>query len=259
MRLTIESKLEYKLEPGITTILLQIEAASLPDQAIEEVKTDTSELIGLSRVPAEDMIGERSWIRAEGQMSLTYRAVIDIDRPDPDLTKLPAAPLHELPGDVVKYLLPSRYCVPTRFAHILSNEFGGLAGGALIVAVRDWIEGNIAYVRGSSNENTMAADTYLARQGICRDYAHLVINFARAADIPARFVSVYAPSVEPPDFHAVAQVYLDGAWHLVDATGMASPSEMAIIGVGRDAVDVAFMNIYGASEMVEQTVSVERG
>lgn len=111
---------------------------------------------------------------------------------------------------------------------------------------------------GVSDENTMASDTYLARQGICRDYAHVLIALARAADIPARFASVYAPSVEPPDFHAVAEVYLGGAWHLVDPTGMAQADEMAVIGVGRDAADVAFMNIHGMSELVSQNVSVKR-
>ena len=31
--------------------------------------------------------------------------------------------------------------------------------------------------------------------------------------------------VEPQDFHAVAEVFLDGAWYLVDATGMAEADD----------------------------------
>ena len=56
----------------------------------------------------------------------------------------------------------------------------------------------------------------------------------------------------------MAEVFLGGQWTLVDATGMASPDSIAKIGVGRDAADVAFMTAYGMSEMVSQTVSVER-
>ena len=41
--------------------------------------------------------------------------------------------------------------------------------------------------------------------------------------------SVYAPSVEPPDFHAVVEVYLDGAWRLADPTGMARPGDTVIL------------------------------
>ena len=85
-----------------------------------------------------------------------------------------------------------------------------------------------------------------------------MVTLCRAAQIPARIASVFAPSVQPPDFHAVAEVYLDGEWHLVDPTGMAKAAEMAIIAVGRDAVDVAFMTTSSPAELVTQTVSVSR-
>jgi transglutaminase-like putative cysteine protease len=259
MRLSIEAKLDYTLGPGINTILLQVEAASLRGQSITDARIETSEVIEFTRVPAEELIGERSWIQAEERFAATYTATAEVDRPDVDLRQLQATPLSALAGDVVKYLMPSRYCVPTSFAKIVKDDFGDLAGGALIAALRDWIEAHFDYVPGASDGNTTAADTFLARQGICRDYAHVLIALARSADIPARFASVYAPSVEPPDFHAVTEVYLDGNWHLVDATGMAQASEMAIIGVGRDAADVAFMTIHGSSSMVDQSVSVQRG
>ena len=51
-----------------------------------------------------------------------------------------------------------------------------------------------------------------------------MITLARASTIPARYVSCFAPGVTPPDFHAVAEVYLGEAWHLIDATGMAEAS-----------------------------------
>ena len=81
---------------------------------------------------------------------------------------------------------------------------------------------------------------------------------ARAAAIPARYASVYAPDVSPPDFHAVAEVFLGGAWHLVDATGMARPEEIARIGVGRDAADSSFLSSFGLAELVNQLVTVTR-
>ena len=85
----------------------------------------------------------------------------------------------------------------------------------------------------------------------------MMIALARASQIPARMTSVYAPSVEPHDFHAVAEVWLDGAWHLVDA-GMAKPGEIACIGVGRDAADIAFLLVYGNATLTAQTVTVTR-
>ena len=90
-----------------------------------------------------------------------------------------------------------------------------------------------------------------------------MLRQARAAGIPARFVSCYAPRVTPQDFHAVAEVFLSdptaeggGAWHLIDATGMANPDEIVKIGVGRDAADVSFMTSFGMTEFLDKTVSV---
>ena len=105
---------------------------------------------------------------------------------------------------------------------------------------------------------TTALDTFASREGVCRDYAHLLVALARAAEIPARCVAAYAPDVTPPDFHAVAELWLDGGWHLVDATGMASPAEIARICVGRDATDIAFMTVFGTAQLIAQRVRVDR-
>ncbi|HEY0325270.1 MAG TPA: transglutaminase family protein, partial [Allosphingosinicella sp.] len=173
-----------------------------------------------------------------------------------DVATLPAVPPHELPGETVPYLLDSLYCPATRFQTYVESEFCGLEGGALIAAFRDFIHDRFRYVAGASGLETTALDTFVRREGVCRDYAHLLITLARAAAIPARMASVYAIGVDPPDFHAVAEVFLGGEWHLVDATGMASEGQMAKIGIGRDAADVAFLSAFGRCEMVEQKVEV---
>ena len=116
----------------------------------------------------------------------------------------------------------------------------------------------MAYVAGSSDSETTAADSFVSRQGVCRDYAHLLASFARAGSIPARLVSAYAWRLDPPDFHAVVEVWLDGAWRLVDPTGLAPIEGIARIAVGRDATDIAFMTIFGMAEMRSQSVVVTR-
>src|SRR3546814_14959125 len=76
--------------------------------------------------------------------------------------------------------------------------------------MRDWIENRFTYVSGAGNSETGALDSFVERRGVCRDYTHVMIALARAAHIPARMASVYALRVAPQDFHAVAEVYLDG-------------------------------------------------
>lgn len=255
MELQIDVQLDYTFADPCD-VLLQVEAAVLAGQRVAEARISTSPHGHFSRIAAQDGIGERIWLRVSGRTVVDYRARVAIDRGADDCTRLPGVPLHRLPGEAVAYLMPSRYCPSNRLGDFVGAEFAALEGGAKIMAMRDWIAANLSYEPGASNGDTTAIDTFVDRKGVCRDYAHLMIAFARAADIPARIASVYAPEVDPPDFHAVAEVFLGDAWHLVDATGMASAKDMAVIGVGRDIGDVAFLTAFGSLDMNSQSVSV---
>ncbi|PWJ22447.1 transglutaminase-like domain-containing protein [Jannaschia seohaensis] len=253
MTVEIETKLSYRLDAP-SDLLLQIEVARISGQTVLKDALFTTPVEDFSRIPADAALGTRAWMRAEGLLELTYTATVDVDRPDPDLATLPGAAPRTLTGEATPFVMPSRYCPSDEFQAFVAAEFEGLAGGALIAALRDWIEEHFSYVPGSSGPDTSARDTFVQRRGVCRDYAHVLIALARAGGVPARMASVYAPPVDPPDFHAVAEVWLDGAWHLVDPSGMAKPSEMAVIGVGRDAADVSFLTVFGRAELWMQTV-----
>jgi transglutaminase-like putative cysteine protease len=250
----IDVHLSYGVQ-GMTDILMQIEVAALPDQEILSASFDVSDTEHFGRVSAEAGIGNRIWVHTSTNLVCHYQARIAITRPDEDLSKLEVSLPHLLPGDTVRYLMPSLYCPAAEFQSFVAMEFGHLIGGDRVKAMRDWIASHLSYVQGSSGEDTTARETFVRRQGVCRDYAHLLITLARASGIPARYTSVYAPGVNPPDFHAVAEVYLSGAWHLVDATGMASPDSIAVIGVGCDAAEVAFLSSFGPVQLLQQSVS----
>lgn len=254
-RLAIEVALEYDFADA-SDVLLQIEAAPIPEQTVEAAHIDISPVEHFARVPGHDTIGDRIWLRLQGRLSVGYTATVTINRICDELESLAAVPPHRLPGETVQYMLPSRYCPSDQFQNFVQAQFGGLQGGACIAAMRDWVQSHFSYCAGASNASTTALETFVMRQGVCRDYAHLLITLARANAIPARFASAYALGVEPQDFHAVPEVFLDGAWYLVDPTGMAKAEEMAKIGVGRDAADVSFLTSYGVAQMREQTVRV---
>jgi len=256
MKLAIHAQLDYNFAHP-TDVLLQLEAAAIPEQSIEAANIAVSENRHFARVPAQDTIGERIWLRVQGRMTVDYQATVSINRLLTDCLSLPAVPPHQLPGETVQYLMASRYCPSDQFQNFVDAEFGGLEGGARVIAMRDWIENKFAYVPGVSNAGTTALETFVMRQGICRDFAHVMITLTRASGIPARIASVYALGVEPQDFHAVAEVFLGGEWHLVDPTGMAREAAMAKIGIGRDAADVAFLTAYGQAVMNGQSVSVQ--
>ncbi|OWU86591.1 transglutaminase [Oceanicola sp. 22II-s10i] len=256
MPIEIDVALEYELTGP--AVLLTIEAANLPGQTVLD-ETLVVEGAQITPIAGEDGIGRRIWVHVQGDLlQLSYRAKVDVTQPKVPLEQLPPTPISKLPGRVWTYLRPSRFCQSDMFPGFVSRRFGALEGGARVAAIRDWVAEEMTYLPGTSTAATTAIDTFAAREGVCRDYAHVVCALARAANIPARYVSVYAPGVEPPDFHAVAQVWLDGDWHIVDATGMTEGHEAVIIAVGRDACDVAFMETESAATLVSQEIAVRR-
>jgi transglutaminase-like putative cysteine protease len=255
MRLQIEATLDYFLhEPA--DVLLAIEAAPTQEQRliVDQLRVSAGE--PLRTVPGDDGIGRRTWVRAEGSWHAEYHGTFVVERECEPLIGLPVTPRRALPSEVIPYLWPSRFCESDRFISFVTREFGHLEGGECVQAMAQWTRTNIAYQVGASNATTGAVDTFVARAGVCRDYAHVMAAFTRAAGIPARLVSAYAWQLEPPDFHAVVDVWLNGRWHLVDASGLAAIEGLVRIAVGRDATDISFMTIFGSAEFVSQHVRV---
>lgn len=254
MRLEIDVTLDYKIKDE--RVLLLLEAADMADQVVISSAMEI-EGASLSRIAGEGGIGNWLWAQIEGgEMRLRYRSSVEISRVEPALQTLGATEIFELPAEALTYLRPSRYCQSDLLEAFAQEEFGAFEGGAKIAAIRDWVAREMRYVRGASHSGTTALDTFESREGVCRDFAHLLCALARAAHIPARYAAVYGADVSPPDFHAVAQVWLEGGWHFVDATGMCKASALAVIGVGRDACEVAFMETEQDAQMLRQIVRV---
>ncbi len=154
-----------------------------------------------------------------------------------------APPAKVNPVDEIVYRRPSRYAESDELGPTAWAEFSNLEGKALLDAVSSWVGTQLYYVSGSSRHTDGATQTLLARQGVCRDYAHLVIAMLRARNVSARLVSVYAPGLDPMDFHAVVEAAIDGQWRVVDATALAPRSSLVRIATGRDASDTAFLTV----------------
>ena len=255
MKLKIDVHLHYAVQAP-TDIILQIEVPDAADQRVSNEQLDLSEALHSASAPGETGFGTRRLLHVEKDFECHYTTQADIDRPLVDIAPLPALPPHRLPDDALRYLMPSRYCQSDELQSFVDAEFGGSAGGERIAAIRDWVFERFRYSAASSNQHTTAVDSLVHGQGVCRDFAHVLIALARASSIPARFVSGYAPYVAPPDFHAVAEVYLDHAWHLVDPTGMAASNQLARSGVGLDAAEVAFLASFEPITLQWQSVNV---
>lgn len=194
-----------------------------------------------------------------GPFTLDYEAEVTLAVHRADPAGIDEMPLADLPLEILPYLLPSRFAPSDRLEKYATRQFGNLPRGhQRVTAICNWINDNLNYRRGSSNEETTADETLLRREGVCRDFAHLGISFCRALGIPARFVSCYAYGLHPGDFHAVFEAYLDGRWWLFDATRQAHLDGLVRIGVGRDAAEIAFATQFGHFTAGDMYISIDR-
>ncbi|MFN8052304.1 MAG: transglutaminase family protein [Acidimicrobiales bacterium] len=183
-----------------------------------------------------------------GRLAFTYRAVV-VPMVAPDR---PAAAAEALVA-----LRQSRYSPSDVLEGFAAGEFAALGPDApdRARAVGEWVFERLRYELGSTGPFESAVDTLLRGEGVCRDFAHLTVGLCRAIGLPARLASVYAPGLSPMDFHAVAEVLVEGRWQVIDATRLAPRQSLLRIATGRDAADTAFCStLSGSAELLATAV-----
>ncbi|MFN4263187.1 MAG: transglutaminase domain-containing protein [Thioalkalivibrionaceae bacterium] len=131
---------------------------------------------------------------------------------------------------------------------------------------------HFAYVPGATTVETSIDELLHSRAGVCQDFAHLAVAAARAAGVPARYVSGYIETQPPPGqerlrgvdaTHAWASLY-DPAlgWIDIDPTNAARCDERHLtLAWGRGYPDVAPVSgVFqgGMPAGLEVSVDVER-
>jgi transglutaminase-like putative cysteine protease len=188
--------------------------------------------------------GGRIWLidTPPGSLHVSYQAELSGTAPVPTVDV----------NDELLYMRPSRYCESDRMVGFASRHFRDIHDPLdILAAVSSWVGTQLEYVSGSSGPTDGAVDTLLAGRGVCRDYAHLAIALLRAMEIPARLAAVYAPGLDPMDFHAVAEAFVDGAWYVVDGTLLAPRQSLVRIATGRDAADTSFLSSYHGAVILD--------
>ena len=256
-RMQIHSTLEYVVD-GPAEFVFLIHAATGMGQALVDEQL-LIEPPTAHRTYCDAQSGNR-FLRFQalvGPLKLAYRATVDRMIEPADVNAQEAS-IHDLPDEVLHYLMPTRYCESDLLGPSAAELFGQLGKGySRVQAICDWVRGNIVYRIGSTNATTTAREVFMQRAGVCRDFAHLSVTFCRALNIPARLVSGYATFAEPPpDFHAVFEAYLGGRWVMFDPTGMSPLDQIVRLAHGRDAKDVAFATIFGPARMVAMSPDI---
>jgi transglutaminase-like putative cysteine protease len=257
MKLNVRAELVYAFQSA-TQVMISIEAARSLDQTVLSESFTIADTQGLVR-DFDEITGQRQ-ARAclAGEQTIVYEAVVDNGLRASLPSDAQEHVWNDLPSECLPFLLPSRFCPSDKFMRFAQREFADLgSGGAKVNAVLEWIHTHVDYVAGVSTAETTAERTFVDRAGVCRDFTHLGITLCRALNIPARAVSAYAWRLNPPDFHAIFEVYLNNTWWLVDPTRLAPVEGLVRIASGRDAADIAFMTTSTACECRQVSVSAE--
>lgn len=228
---------ELDLDLGASVDLIFQITAAQPGPVVREELTFTQGDRVYTPTEIVDQSGSRLHrIQGEaGRLDVRYEALIDGHAAQRSTSDLEA----------ITYLRPSRYCQSDEVFSQARRQFRGLQGLELITAVSEFVASSTTYTPGLSQGTDSAVTTLMTGQGVCRDYAHVVIALLRAMDMPARYAACFAPGLRPMDFHAVAEAYLDGSWYVIDATRLANRRSLVRIATGRDAADCAFLSYHG--------------
>jgi len=201
------------------------------------------------------------FVAPAGQLRL-YNSTLIEDSGEPDLVNPGArqAPVQDLPSEVLRYLLASRYYEVDQLLDTAGTLFGNTEPGwSRVQAICDWVHANITFGYNFASSTKTAQDVYTDRRGVCRDFQHLAITFCRCMNIPARYATGYlgdigVPLNPPMDFSAWFEAYLEDRWWTFDARNNQPRIGRVLMATGRDAADVAITTSFGTAWLKSFTV-----
>jgi transglutaminase-like putative cysteine protease len=193
------------------------------------------------------------------QLSIIADALVDVQAPalPQALSRSAWDELDEMiaAGDYIEMLMPSQFGQSTELLEQFAHELG--VESAVKARQRDPLEcvlnlnallyGKIAYVPKSTRVDSPIDHALESRQGVCQDFAHIMIALTRRIGIPCRYVSGYlfhkagekTRSAEGAT-HAWVETLLPGlGWVGMDPTNNVLAGERHVrTSVGRDYADV---------------------
>ncbi|MDF1813981.1 MAG: transglutaminase family protein [Verrucomicrobiales bacterium] len=172
------------------------------------------------------------------------------------------------------YVLPSHSCPVIE--EVKSFLQPSLVPGKDLLALADEVMGRIftefTYKPGATDTDTPIKEALSKKEGVCQDFAHVMIACFRSLGVPTRYVSGYLETLPPPGkpklqgadaSHAWVEVYFPViGWIPFDPTNNQRPGERHIkLCHGRDYFDVQPLRgifLGSGSQILSVEVDVER-
>ena len=190
------------------------------------------------------------------QLTIIADALVDVDMPADIPVSLGADAWNELDQliereDYWDMLMPSHFARNSPELQLFARELGVEQRSedplTLVRMLNDELYDSFSYVKQSTSVDSPIEDALRSRQGVCQDFAHIMIALMRNLRIPCRYVSGYLHhdafhedrSGEGAT-HAWAEALLPGlGWVGFDPTNKLLARERHIrTAIGRDYADV---------------------
>lgn len=254
MKLTIEYRAEYRYERRVS--LSPHVVRLFPRDALQarvvalDFATNESGSVNWRHDLFDNVVAQCFYPREDERLLYTLRAVIAAEERNPfgfllDSRALqwPAEYTPRERGVLGAFMAPEEADLPTALRPMAGGETV-----TTLVAMNEWIHGNIAYERRDEGEALAPTETLRRRRGACRDTAVLLAAALRAQGLAARLVSgfLWESASDPAErkadsaLHAWTEVFLPGAgWVGLDpSNGVFADHHYVATAVGVSPADI---------------------
>jgi transglutaminase-like putative cysteine protease len=208
---------------------------------------------------------------SHSQIKVTSQALVEVDlEPAPrdagswaDLDAIVESEDHW------EMLLPSQFTEPSESLEALAKELNCARRETplrLLLELNQAIYETFAYVPNSTKVDSLIDEALESRQGVCQDFAHIMIALARGLRIPCRYVSGYLyrgesatdRSMEGASHAWVEALVPEAGWVAFDPTNNCLGEGRHIkVALGRDYADVPpTRGVYKGGAQSELSVAV---
>lgn len=256
---------DYASRVDLAMHLLHLQPLSRADQQLEDFRLDIDPPATRNQASL-DYFGnpQHHLTLTTPHHALTVRAESRVRRLAAATPNPSASPAWESVRAAMRYragqpwLPAAEFCFPSAFVplHPAFQAYAQLEftpGRPLLeaaIGLMARIHHEFTYATASTDLTTPALEAFSRRQGVCQDFAHIMIACLRSLGLPARYVSGYLLTQPPPGQPRLLGVDASHAWlavwcpqhdwvELDPTNNLIAAQSHAVIACGRDYADVA--------------------
>jgi transglutaminase-like putative cysteine protease len=173
-------------------------------------------------------------------------------------------------NDYWEMLLPSRFAQSSAPLEQLAQELGCKRRGnplAVLTELNEAIYRSFAYVPNSTKVDSPIEEALQTRQGVCQDFAHIMIALVRRLNVPCRYVSGYMfhrdEAEKDRSLEGASHAWVEAlvpllGWVAFDPTNNLVGADRHVrVAIGRDYADVPpTRGVYKGEAQSELSVAV---